>query len=151
MEKIAEKEWIGKKIEGAWKLEKWIYIDENGEETRFFGQKPEGLLIYHNSGYMSVQVAQENRGNFKSNAIDGGSKEEAHNAFNTFLSYYGKFVEESPGKFVHTVEGTLFPNWLGHEEVRYADIKGSTLVLSTPPIETGSGKITFKITWKKYA
>lgn len=140
---------IGNKIVGAWKLHKWIYEDEAGNEVRFFGEAPEGLLIYHESGYMSVQIARENRQKFKSDALDGGTQEEQAQAFGTFLSYYGSYVEAEPATFVHTVEGTLFPNWLGNKETRYGQIEGDLLVLSTPPIKVGGGQITFKITWKR--
>lgn len=143
------KQYIGKEILGAWKLVKWIYENEDGEEVRFFGKAPEGLLIYHESGFMSVQIAQEERPAFASDSLDGGTKEEQAAAFATFLSYYGKYVEEEPTKFVHTVEGTLFPNWLGNKEIRYANISGDLLILSTPPVKVSGGSIVFKITWEK--
>jgi len=146
---MKQQAYIGNNILGAWKLVKWVYEDENNNEVRYFGQSPEGLLIYHESGYMSVQIAQEERKHFESDVLNGGSLEEQSAAFTTFLSYYGTFVEEVPGKFVHTVEGTLFPNWLGNKEVRYAEIEGDILILSTPPVKVGEGSITFRISWER--
>ncbi|MCG8308937.1 MAG: lipocalin-like domain-containing protein [Cytophagales bacterium] len=140
---------IGKRILGAWKLVSWVFINESGEEVKFFGQQPKGILIYHDSGYMSVQIAREERQDFASQGIDAGTKEEMAEAFKTYLSYYGRYEEAEPGVFVHSVEGTLFPNWLKHKETRIAELQEDVLMLSTPPTPTSTGNVVFKITWKK--
>lgn len=140
---------VGKKILGAWELVSWVYQNEHGENINYFGNEPKGILLYDKSGYMSVQIATENRPEFESEGINAGKKKEMAAAFSTYLSYFGKYVESEPGVYEHTVEGTLFPNWLGKKEIRYARLKGDTLVLSTPPTPTKSGDIVFNITWKK--
>ncbi len=148
---MKEHKHIGKSIIGSWELVSWIFKNEQQEEIRYFGENPKGLLVYLDSGYMSVQIAQEDRAPFDSDAIDAGKTKEMADAFASFLSYYGTYEEREPGVFVHTVVGTLFPNWLGHEEIRYAEIKSNsdTLILSTPPTPTSNGNIEFFITWKK--
>lgn len=140
---------IGDKILGSWRLEKWIYENEAGDEIKYFSESPSGILIYEPSGYMSVQIQQSGRANFESQTLDGGTIKEKSGAFGSYLAYYGQFVEHNPGEFTHTVEGSLFPNWVGHEEIRYAKIERDLLTLSTPPIPTDDGDITFKITWRR--
>lgn len=143
------REKIGTKIIGSWELVSWIFKNEKGEKVKYFGQQPKGILIYQDSGIMSVQIAQENRPSFSKQGIDEGTQEEMTAAFASFLSYYGSYKETEPGVFVHTVLGSLFPNWLGHKETRLAAIDGNNLVLSTPPTPTSKGDIEFIITWKK--
>jgi len=140
---------IGGQIYGTWSLIKFVYKDHLNNEEKYFGQKPEGILIYERSGYMSVHIAQENRSDFEKDSIDGGSEKNKASAFSTFFSYYGRFVEESPRKFVHTIEGSLFPNWVGQKQIRFAKLENDLLSLTTPPIPSMEGHHVFEIVWKK--
>lgn len=136
-------------IIGTWKLVSWTYKNEQGIDVDYFGKNSTGILMYDPSGYMNVQIMKGEREMFASDSINGGTPGEALGAFNTYLAYFGKYVEEKPGEMVHTVEGSLFPNWLGKKEVRYGRIEGDLLVLSTPPIQAGGTPIVFYITWKR--
>jgi hypothetical protein len=107
---------IGDKILGSWRLEKWIYENEAGDEIKYFSESPSGILIYEPSGYMSVQIQQSGRANFESQTLDVGTIKEKSGAFGSYLAYYGQFVEHNPGEFTHTVEGSLFPNWVGFQK-----------------------------------
>ncbi|UZR97355.1 lipocalin-like domain-containing protein [Chondrinema litorale] len=145
------KEKVGARILGSWKLISWVYETEAGEEVDFYGNSPQGMLMYQDSGYMSVQIFKEERAPFKSVGLNTGTLEEKANSFASFSAYYGKFNEVEPGVFKHDVEGSLLPNWLGTTETRYAKIEDDILVLSTPPMETNDGTKIFKVTWRKVA
>jgi Lipocalin-like domain len=143
------KEFIKDKIIGTWKLVSWTFKNEQGETIHYLGEGATGILMYDSHGNMNAQLMKGERHHFASDAINGGSKEETYNAFNSYLAYWGKYYEDEPGAVVHIVEGSLFPNWLGNKEVRYGEIHGDKLILHTPPIPTGSTEIVFYITWKR--
>jgi hypothetical protein len=143
------KESVKDKIIGTWKLVAWKYLDGDKEPSDFFGENPLGILTYDASGYMNAQLMKSSRSNFASESLTGGTSEEISDAYLSYAAYWGKYYERTPGELVHEVEGSLFPNWVGHDEIRYAEINGDTLVLSTPPIYAQGRKSTFHVTWKR--
>lgn len=140
---------IARDVIGTWKLVSWTFKNEHGEEVNYFGENPTGILMYTESGYMSVHIMKENRKKFTSEGMYDGTPEEVTEAFKTYFAYFGKFTESKPGVLQHTVEGGTFPNWLGNVEERYGRIAGDKLVLSTPPIRTGAQDIVFDVVWQK--
>ncbi|MDW7695040.1 lipocalin-like domain-containing protein [Flammeovirgaceae bacterium SG7u.111] len=148
METNIEKK-IGDRILGAWELVSWVFEDQNGGIVNYFGDNPKGMLMFMDSGYMSVQVSKGERGTFEKPGIDQGTLEERGKAFESYIAYYGRFEEIRPGELSHEVEGSLFPNWVNGKEVRFASLQGSILTLSTNLISTEAGGIIFKISWRK--
>jgi len=140
---------LSKQIIGTWKLISWTYDDANGNTINYFGENPTGILMYTESGYMSVHIMKENRRLFKSEGMYDGEADEIVDAFKTYFAYFGKFEENQPGVFTHTVEGGTFPNWLGNTEQRYGKIEGDRLILSTPPIPTEGTEIVFNVEWER--
>lgn len=137
------------KIIGTWKLVSWVFNDENGKEVHYLGKDATGLLMYDQYGYMNAQLMKGQRTKFASDSINGGTLEETNQAFNSYLAYFGTYREENPGEVVHTVLGSLFPNWIGNKETRYGRITGNTLILHTPPIHAFGREIVFYITWER--
>lgn len=105
--------------------------------------------MYDKSGYMNAQLTRGDRKNFHSDSMGDGTPQEIDAAYKSYAAYYGKYYERTPGEIIHTVEGSLFPNWIGHDEIRYGKIVDNFLILSTPPIKTGGGEIVFHVTWKR--
>ena len=143
------KEFIKDKIIGTWKLISWTFNNEKNEPVNFFGDNPSGILMYDQSGYMNAQLMKPGRANFNSESLAEGTPEEIQQAYLSYAAYYGKFYEKSPGEIIHIVEGSLFPNWIGHEEIRYGKLEGEYLILSTPPIKAQGKEIVFNVKWKK--
>ncbi len=140
---------IKDKIIGTWKLVSWQYEGENGEIIDYLGEKPVGVLMYDENGLMNAQLMRSSRPNFAQEAISGGTLEEMGQAFGSYLAYFGSYIEKEPGAIVHTVIGSLFPNWIGHQETRYGQIEGDNLILSTPPIPALGRDIVFYIRWQR--
>lgn len=143
------KESIAEKIIGTWKLVSWVYNNEKGETVHYFGENAGGILMYDKSGYMNAQLTRGDRKRFVSDSIGDGSVQEIDQAYKSYAAYYGKYYERTPGEIVHEVEGSLFPNWVGHDEIRYGKIVDNLLILSTPPIKTGNGEVVFHVTWER--
>jgi hypothetical protein len=143
------KESIREKIVGTWKLVSWVYYNETGEPVHYFGEHATGILMYDKNGFMNAQLMKAQRVPFKSDSISGGTAIETHNAFHSYLAYFGRYYEDNPGEVVHIVEGSLFPNWIGNKEVRYGKIQDDLLILNTPPISVNDQKIVFCITWHR--
>jgi hypothetical protein len=140
---------IAKQIIGTWKLVSWTFKNEKGEEIHYFGKNSTGILMYDANGFMNAQLMKEERPRFASDSINGGSPDETFGAFHSYLAYFGRYYEKNPGEVTHIVEGSLFPNWLGNEEIRYGRIEGERLILSTPPIRAGEAEIVFNIVWQR--
>jgi hypothetical protein len=143
------KESIKEKIIGTWKLVSWVYHNETGEAVHYFGEHATGILMYDKRGFMNAQLMKAGRSTFKSDSIVGGTSVETHDAFNSYLAYFGRYYENNPGEVVHIVEGSLFPNWMGNKEVRYGKIEDDLLILNTPPIPVNDQNIVFYITWRR--
>lgn len=143
------KESIKEKIIGTWKLVSWIYYNETGEAVHYFGEHADGILMYDENGFMNAQLMKAQRVPFKSDSISGGTHVETHDAFHSYLAYFGRYYEDNPGEVIHIVEGSLFPNWIGNKEVRYGRIQDDLLILNTPPIPVSDQKIVFYITWRR--
>ena len=148
---ITTKETLGSKVVGTWRLVSWVYENEQGEVVHYFGEGATGILMYDDKGNMNAQLMKAERPVFTSGAISAGSQTETYEAFMSYLAYYGKYYEPEPGVIIHLVEGSLFPNWLGDKQKRYARIDGDFLIISTPPIAAKDREITFYITWKRDA
>lgn len=140
---------IGKNIIGTWKLVSWVHKGEQGEDIHYFGKDASGILMYDRNGYMNAQLMKAGRPSFVSPSIDGSTPQEAFSAFNSYIAYYGRYREERPGEITHLVEGSLFPNWMGHSQVRYGKIEHDLLMLHTPPMRVAGNDIVFYITWER--
>ncbi len=143
------KESIKEKIIGTWRLVSWVYFNETGEAVHYFGEHATGILMYDKNGFMNAQLMKSGRSTFKSDSIRGGTSVETHDAFHSYLAYFGRYYENNPGEVVHIVEGSLFPNWIGNKEVRYGKIQDDLLILNTPPIPVNDQNIVFYITWRR--
>ncbi len=144
------REVIGKEIVGTWEFVSWTYVSPQGETVDFFGKESRGILMYDASGYMSVQLMKLPRSNMSVQRLFEGPPEEVAHAYATYAAYYGRYVERSPGEVIHLIEGSLFPNWTGKEETRYAKLDGDFLTLSAPAIEMAGHQIIFNVRWRRF-
>ncbi len=141
-------EFIGERIIGTWKLVSWTYRDLSGNVVNFFGENPEGILMYDNKGYMNAQLMKLPRNKLNTPRLFEGTDEEVAEAYRSYAAYWGRYRETAPGEFTHYVEGSLLPDWTGTEEVRYARIQGEFLTLSAPVTVNGH-RITVEVRWRK--
>ena len=81
-------------------------------------------------GFMSATLMQGARANFASEDMLHGTMEEKARAAETCMAYNGCYMV-GDGVVTHHVELSLFPNWVGNDQVRYDTFDGDKPVLRT--------------------
>lgn len=125
---------------GRWRLEAWSTVAGDGTVTHPFGEHPVGSLVYTSRGWMSAMLAAAERSPMSGFDLLGGSESERAAAFSTFIAYAGTYDIDGDD-VVHRVTTSLFPNWVGGEQRRTAELAGDQLLLRTAPLEV-LGRVT---------
>lgn len=122
------------KVIGAWALESFL-IETPPGETRNWGANTQGLLLYTDTGHMSVSINKD---------VENKSTAEAQNFFDSILFYSGTyFVDGATVK--HKVTQASNPNRIGKELLRFAALEGDLLTLVSP--QESFGRAILK--WRK--
>jgi len=140
------------KLIGTWTLVKLIEVPEDGSETtQPMGENPKGVIIYSPDGYMSAQIMNPNRTNFKQEHWSNATPEEYTEEGSTYLAYSGPFATDDDAQTVsHTMYVSLFPNWTGQTQNRMVKFEDGFLHLeSGKPFTSNSRLVKHKLTWKK--
>ena len=137
-----------KQLLGTWRLRAYEGRAEDGSVSLPFSDKPEGMLTYNSDGTMMVIMMKPGRPMFESNDVFKGSDTEVRAAYEGFLAYCGRFVVDTEaGTVTHLPEQSLFPNWVGGQQVRFAELAGDQLSLSSPPMLAGGKVWKFYLIW----
>jgi hypothetical protein len=135
---------------GTWELVTSEFRNPDGKVTYPLGKKAVGILMYDSGGRFAAQLMQPDRPKFASGDMRGGTPEEAKAAVDGYVAYFGTYkVDEKRGTVVHHVEASLFPNWLGQDQVRFYGFSADLLTLRTPPMLSGGQEITGVLVWKR--
>jgi len=124
---------------GAWKLISIERVNPEGQRSTgpWMGKNPVGLIIYHPTGYMSVQLLRDPRPLFASGDVTKATPEEIKNAYLGYYAYFGTFeVNEKEGFVIHRIQGSLSPNEVGIDYKRTFKISGDRITLTTPPVKS---------------
>jgi Lipocalin-like domain len=114
------------KVVGAWALESFLIENPQGE-TRNWGANTHGLLLYTDTGHMSVSINKD---------IENKSAVEAQNFFDSILFYSGTYASEGT-TIRHKVTQASNPTRIGKEMLRSATLEGNLLTLISPPESFG--------------
>ena len=138
---------ITSKFVGTWKL---VAIEGQQVPKR----DRVGLLMYDPRGRMAVQIMPLDRPKFASGNRLQGSQEEITAAFNGYAAYFGPYaVNEAEGVVTHHLEGSIFPNEVGRDNIRYFEFSGDQLTLI--PTNMVEGKLmpkssaTVRLIWER--
>jgi hypothetical protein len=135
-------------IVGTWRLVSFHGRNASGDLRPAFGENAQGLLVYTAEGYMMAALSAAGRSPFRSSDFRGGTPEEALLAVNSYISYCGRY-EISGDKITHHVEMSLYPNWVGQDQVRNLRFEEEKLILSTPAFLLSGDKWTFELVWER--
>ncbi|KAN0081813.1 Lipocalin-like domain containing protein [Elaphomyces granulatus] len=147
---------IRDQLVGIWQLETYehhIY----GRETSIhhpFGKEPSGMIVYTRDGYMSVHLIQPGCPTFATENYHSASAEELAEAAKRYMGYAGTYTVEMNADMQvvvnHSVDVTLFPNWIGTTQTRIVNLKGDQLTLSPQAWPDWKGmKVEAVLRWKR--
>ena len=132
-----------KRLAGHWRLVTFTNFDESGS-PRDAGYEA-GRIMYDAAGNMAAQLMRVNR-----KALSQPSTEaERAAAYASYVAYYGKVtIDPTQAKVTHHVEGSMNPNWVKTDLVRYYEFSpdGNRLMLS---IKNAQGRVTGTLTWER--
>ncbi len=78
-----------------------------------------GILVYSPGGTMITTIASTARPSLSSSdPLQGGPAEERLGSAETFIAYSGRYTDDGLD-VTHTVEMSLYPNWVGTRQVRH--------------------------------
>lgn len=118
---------------GTWRLVSFEIEDPNGGISPW-GQNTHGLLIYAESGFMSVSINKD---------IEASSDGEANDILDSVLFYAGTYFID--GDVIrHQVTEASNPKRIGKEMIRYTSLENEILTLTTPVESFGRAILAWK-------
>lgn len=142
------------KFVGAWRLVSIETIRPNGEVIYpFYGKHPEGLIMYDNSGWMSVQIVSDPAAKVPSRSsreeVMAAPAAEKSSAFDNYYSYCGTWsLDTSQQKVIHHIRQSLIPGEVGEDYVRHYVLDGDRLTLTAKTHEMGEDHQR-KLVWQR--
>jgi hypothetical protein len=116
------------------------------------GESVSGLLVYDAGGNISAHVTKNDRPFFAAKDPARATDAELRTAFEDYGSYFGTYiVDQATQTVTHHVCGAWYPNWIGHDQVRYFKFDGNRLLLSTPPMMWDGESLEHVLTWERIA
>jgi len=135
-------------IVGTWQLVSISGTSTQGDTLHPYGKDPYGMLMYDETGHMSVLLMQRDRPLFVTGDMRKGTDGEVRTAFEYFDAYCGTYNIDGVKKTVtHHLLGAKFPNWIGSDQLRYYQILVDTLRLYATPIMAEGVKWNLKAEW----
>jgi hypothetical protein len=130
-------------IMGAWRLVGIDYSGPNGAlADPVFGPNPQGIIIYDQSGWMSVQIVTANRpaiarpATRTSHVVTPDDAKLAAAAFDTYYAYFGTWdYNPDTSVITHHLSSSLLPYETGLENRQEVRIDGGNLKLSARSYE----------------
>ena len=134
---------VHKRLAGHWRLLKFENFDEKGvaSDAGYEG----GRITYDGTGNMAAQLTRVNRKPLSQPSTEA----ERATAYATYVAYYGRVtIDPAASKVTHHVEGSVNPNWVKTDLVRYYAFSedGQRLMLS---IRNPQGRVTGTLTWER--
>lgn len=135
---------------GTWTLTFAEYRFADGTVNAIYGDHPTGLLIYTDDGRVAVQIMASGRPPFAKNDRLGGTPAETKAAFDGYLAYFGTYTIDAEKQTVtHHLRGSLLPNWVGGDQIRYFELTENRLTLRTPPLTIGGQAAQGHLIWQR--
>lgn len=103
---------------GVWELASFVLPDSTGAARPWWDNKPAGLIVYTDAGFVSAQL-YDTRRPLVGVRWDSASADAARAQFAGLTTYYGTYVLDTLAHTVtHTVQGAMAPDWVGRKLVR---------------------------------
>jgi len=135
-------------IIGTWKLVSAVLTTLDGATRKLLGDNPSGFLTYTGDGRMTAIVASSGRQPLSVPDPAAAPAAEQAEAFATFTAYAGRYTLHGD-RVIHHVEVSLFQNWEGTDQIRFAKLHGTRLTLTAPPMSIGGEQLVVQLTWEQ--
>ena len=119
-------------ISGPWTLKSFMITPPDGNQ-RHWGNGIRGLLIYDPTGHMSVSI----------NKVIQSTGSPDKDTLDAMLFYAGTYRIEG-NTIRHDVTIASNPNRVGREMIRFAQVDGNRLILTTPPESYGIATLVWE-------
>jgi len=136
------------KFVGTWKLVSLEVHLSDGTVMEPYGDNPMGMAMYDNDKFVA-QIMKPNRKEFEAGNQFGGTPEEIKEAFEGYTAYFGSWEVKDDKTLVNNVEGSLYPNWIGGEQIRYYKFYDNYVDLRMPPTKVGDIEFTGLLKWER--
>ncbi len=122
---------------GTWKLVSAEMVSD-ADVIYPLGKNCEGIITFDETGKLTATLMNADRPKFAGNDMLGGTPDEMQMAYRGYVAYWANYtVDQQKGVMSYTVEGSLFPNWIGHHQDRHFCFEGNRLTLKTSPLSLG--------------
>jgi hypothetical protein len=112
-------------IVGTWALDSVKFEDtESGERFDIYGANPSGYIMINEDGHVMAFLADSTR-KPPQNPSDSAA------LFSNMMCYAGKYRLNGNSECIFSITAAWHPSWIGTDQVRFFDIKGNTLSITT--------------------
>ena len=111
----------------------------------------DGLLVYSAEGAMVTTIGRRDRPSLATDDLTGGYGLTSRlAAASSFIAYSGRYRYDG-ANVIHSVETSLFPNWVGRSQVRHVTLSSDrqTLTLSSEPMVVAGRLASQRLTWRR--
>ena len=116
---------------GTWRLVSYEDKPPTGPSIHPFGQEPKGVLMYDDSGHMSIQIMKMPHPKVASGDDSHVTPAEKQDLYDAYVAYFGRYsVDAEKGVVIHHVEGDLADVYIGNDEERPFVLRGDTLIIA---------------------
>ena len=136
---------------GRWQLISSTFRQADGTIIYPLGEQAEGRISYDKQGQMSAQLMRPQRERLSSRDAEEVRLAKVKAAFDGYTAYYGSYtIDFETQSVTHHVAGSLLPNWIGRQLVRYFEFSqnNTRLALTTPPMGK-KAQIVGTLVWEK--
>ena len=115
---------------GTWDLQRFWFTDDDSSEMDPLGDAPVGNLILGADGNYAFTMMRTGRCPYAGGDLLRGTADEKGEAADGYVSFGGTWTFGADA-ITFRIAYSLFPNWVGGEQVRRTSIIGDELQLQT--------------------
>lgn len=135
---------------GRWDIVSWEQVYDDGRRELPMGERLEGFIRYLPDGDMVCQIARVDRPKFVKGGQWNAPDEEKARAYESMLAYSGRWRLDGD-VITHSVQMSLFPNWIGGEQKRRVQVQADGTLALTARLEENTPQArTARLVWKRH-